>query len=104
MGTISAPVRVAIDGSSLIHPLLRRHMHNIIESPPDFSGFKESISSTLLRLRGVKSYGRRSILLWVVADGTRLESKLANADRARVRDDAEVHFINIVLRISLFCI
>jgi XPG I-region len=83
-------IRVALDASALIHPLLRRHMHNLIEPVPDWFDFRQSLKTHLLRL--ISLHNNR-VLLWVVADGTRIDAKLANADRARDRDQAEIRMI-----------
>ena len=83
-------IRVALDASALIHPLLRRHMHNLIEPVPDWFDFRQSLKGHLLRLMSLHN---NRVLLWVVADGTRIDAKLANADRARDRDEAEIRMI-----------
>ena len=79
-------IRVALNASALIHPLLRRYMHNLIEPVPDWFDFRQSVKTHLLRL---SSLHNNKVLLWVVADGTRINAKLANADRASDRDQAE---------------
>ena len=62
-------------------------MHNLIEPVPDWFDFRQSVKTHLLRL---SSLHHNRVLLWVVADGTRINAKLANAYRASDRDQAEM--------------
>ena len=78
---VPAGARVGIDGSAIIHSLLRRHMDDILRKE-SWTTFDASVGSVLTRIGAWKG---GTVKLKVVLDGARLESKLVNVERAEVR-------------------
>ena len=73
---------IGIDGSTIIHALLRRHMAQILEQPaPNWQSFREDAKQTLRRIGGWGHPGS-PVRLWLVFDGKRINSKLSNEQLA----------------------
>ena len=86
------PPKIGIDGSALIHPLLRRHKHELLLSgAKDGSNinnckrFYDDMKSTLVDMQ---SWARGKVVLKLVCDGKRISLKLANLERERLREAA----------------